>query len=279
MRAFVAGCGLALALVVSVHAGYVNLLSLDLSPDGDLLLFVQMNDVFVRALGETEIRRLTDEGTVIWARFAPDGDRFYYIALQDGYYVVRRGELNGEVRETVLSEEGVNFFYVAPFPDGARLLVVSDREGQTDLWIYNMEEKAFTRLTDTPGLEATPDVSRDGEVIVFVALWEGFQSWDVHVIRLEGENVNYDVITEDPFFDWAPRISPDGRWVAFESTRSGDSEIWVMRTRENGFYLTRITRDRWRNAFPAWSPDMEWLAFGTRRDGEDAWAISVTGTY
>ncbi len=261
------------------QAGYVRLLSLDISPNGNLLLFVQMGEVYVRTFGGEDLRQLTDEGSVIWARFAPDGTHFYYISLQDGYYVVKRGEVDGDTRETVLAEEGVNFFYVAPFPDGKRLVVISDREGQTDLWIYHLEEKAFTRLTNTPGLEATPDVSHDGKTIVFVALWEDMQSWDIHLIRLEGDKVNYDIVTEDPFFDWAPRISPDGRWIAFESTRSGDSEIWVMRTRENGFYLTRITHDRWRNAFPAWSPDMERLVFGTRRDGEDAWTISVTGTY
>lgn len=268
-----------LAFGLAVHGGYVNLLSLDISPDGKLLLFVQMNDVYVRTVGGEDLRQLTDEGSVIWARFAPDGTHFYYISLQDGYYVVKRGEVDGDTRETVLAEEDVNFFYVAPFPDGKRLVVISDREGQTDLWIYHLEEEAFTRLTNTPGLEATPDVSHDGKNIVFVALWEDMQSWDIHLIRLEGDKVNYDIVTEDPFFDWGPRISPDGRWIAFESTRSGDSEIWVMRTRESGFYLTRITHDRWRNAFPAWSPDMESLVFGTRRDGEDAWTISVTGTY
>ena len=266
-------------LALAAQAGYVRLLSLDISPNGNLFLFVQMGDVYARTLGGEDLRQLTDEGSVIWVRFAPDGTHFYYIALQDGYYVVKRGEVNGDVREIVLAEEGVNFTYVAPFPDGKRLVVISDREGQTDLWIYHLEEKAFTRLTNTPGLEATPDVSRDGKNIVFVALWEDMQSWDIHLIRLDGDTVNYDVVTEDPFFDWAPRISPDGRWIAFESTRSGDSEIWVMRTRENGFYLTRITHDRWRNAFPAWSPDMETIAFGTRRDGEDAWIISVTETY
>ena len=279
MRAFVMGGCMALALGLVAQAGYVNLLSLDLSPDGNLLLFVQMKDVYVKTVGGEDLRQLTDEGNVIWARFAPDGSRFYYIAFQNGHYVVKRGEVDGDTRETVLAEEGVNFFYAVPFPDGKRLVVISDREGQTDLWIYHLEEKAFTRLTNTTGLEATPDVSRDGKNIVFVALWEGMQSWDIHLIRLEGEEVNYDIVTEDPFFDWAPRISPDGKWIAFESTRSGDSEIWVMRTRENGLYLTRITKDSWRNAFPVWSPDMEMLVFGTRRDGEDAWTISVTETY
>lgn len=279
MWALLRGVAAFAILGLAVHAGYVRLLSLDWSPTGDLMLFVQMNDVYARAPGSEELRKLTDEGSVIWARFAPDGNHFYYIALQDGYYVVKRGELNGEARETVLGEEGVNFFYVAPFPDGERLVVVSDREGQTDLWIYHLKEKVFTRLTNNPGLEATPDVSRDGKTIAFVALWKDSQSWDIHLIRLVGEEVNYDVLTEDPFFDWAPRISPDGKWIAFESNRSGDSEIWVMRTQGSASSLTRITNDRWRNAFPAWSPDMEELAFGTRRDGEDAWTITVTGTY
>ncbi len=260
-------------LALGARAGYIELKTLDWSPDGRWWLIVQRGDVYLVPTQGEEARRLTDEGNVLWARFAPDGKHFYYV-VEEANRAIKRGSVDGGEPETVLEEEGVDFSYVVPFSDGERLLVVCDRGGQVDLWIYGLETHELTRLTDTPWREETPDVSPDGKAIVFAAYIEG--GWDIMSLRLR-DSVNIDRLTQDPFFDWGPRFSPDGKWIAFESTRSGNSEIWVM-TR-NGGKLTYITDDPWRNAFPAWSPDMERIAFGTRLDGETDWIIATEGTY
>ncbi len=261
------------AVAFATRAGYIELKSLDWSPDGKWWLIVQRGDVYLVSTEGEDTRRLTDEGSVLWARFAPDGEHFYYVA-EEANRAIKRGSLAGGEPETVLQEEGVDFSYVVPFRDGKRLLVVCNRGGQVDLWIYELETQELTRLTDTPWREETPDVSPDGRAIAFAAYLEG--GWDIMVLRLR-DSVNMDRLTQDPFFDWGPRFSPDGEWIAFESTRSGNSEIWVM-TR-SGSKLTYITDDPYRNAFPAWSPDMERIAFGTRLDGETDWIIATEGTY
>ncbi len=70
-----------------------------------------------------------------------------------------------------------------------------------------------------------------------------------------------------------PRISPDGRAIAYvrysadwEENRY-DTEIWLARTGEEPFQLTR-TREKSSSA-PRWSPDGKWIAFIADR-GEDA---------
>jgi|Deesub1362B_J571_1020462.scaffolds.fasta_scaffold00437_23 TolB protein len=262
----------AVSAVFSAQAGYIELKTLDWSPDGKWWLIVQRGDVYVISPGGEDLQRLTDEGDVIWARFAPDGEHFYYVA-EEADRVVKRGSLSGGEPEVVLQEEGVDFSYAVPFRDGRRLLVICNKGGQADLWIYDLETAEFTRLTNTPWPEETPDVSPNGELIAFVGLWG--ESWDVFVLKVENRDISH--LTEDLVFDWGPRFSPDGEWIAFESVRSGNSEIWVMRW--NGEKLTFITHDPWRNAFPAWSPDMEKVAFGTRLDGETDWIIATEGTY
>ena len=69
-----------------------------------------------------------------------------------------------------------------------------------------------------------------------------------------------------------PRISPDGRRVAFVVTTIDEgkheyrSSIWVAPT--EGGDATRFTGGTANAHSPCWSPDGRWLAFVTDREGE-----------
>jgi Tol biopolymer transport system component len=66
--------------------------------------------------------------------------------------------------------------------------------------------------------------------------------------------------------DLAPTWSKDGLWVAFSSTRDGQSEIYRMRP--DGMQVERLTDDPAEDAEPAFSPDGRSLAFiSDRTDG------------
>lgn len=53
--------------------------------------------------------------------------------------------------------------------------------------------------------------------------------------------------------DQSPAWSPDGRWIAFQSTRGGNDDIWLMDA--NGGNLAQLTRSRSMDMHPEWSPD------------------------
>jgi tricorn protease len=65
--------------------------------------------------------------------------------------------------------------------------------------------------------------------------------------------------------EMAPTWSPDGRWIAYLSDRSGEYEIYV-RPQDGSGQERRVTRDgdTWRFP-PRWSPDGRKLAFGDKK--------------
>jgi len=78
--------------------------------------------------------------------------------------------------------------------------------------------------------------------------------------------------------DFAPRYSPDGKRVAFESARGGNLEIWTCTSAgEECMQLTSIGAEY--TGLPAWSPDGKELALYSRvRDRSQIFAIGADGT-
>jgi tol-pal system beta propeller repeat protein TolB len=78
-------------------------------------------------------------------------------------------------------------------------------------------------------------------------------------------------------FDGDPAWSPDGSRIVFESTRSGNSDIWVMNA--DGTSPRQLTRSPDFDGDPAWSPGGTRIAFTSARDGnEEIYLMNRDGT-
>jgi len=62
-----------------------------------------------------------------------------------------------------------------------------------------------------------------------------------------------------------PAWSPDGTRIAFQSTRDGNEELYIMAA--DGTGVTRLTNNAVFDGEPAWSPDGTKIAFQSTRDG------------
>ena len=79
-------------------------------------------------------------------------------------------------------------------------------------------------------------------------------------------------LTKNPAVDQFPTVSPNGKEIAFQSNRDGNTEIYVMEAKDDdgdgeGDNLRRLTNNAASDAQPAWSPGGQKIAFQSTRDG------------
>ena len=65
--------------------------------------------------------------------------------------------------------------------------------------------------------------------------------------------------------DFGPAWLPDGRYIAFDSDRDGDREIYLMAA--DGSNVRRLTDREGMDGLPTWSPDGRYIAFQSDRGG------------
>jgi YD repeat-containing protein len=78
--------------------------------------------------------------------------------------------------------------------------------------------------------------------------------------------------------NYHPRISPDGRLIAFDSDRDGERGVYI--SNRDGSRASRVSGSGFA-AVPSWSPDMKWLAFVRGEPGRprvwNLWLRDLTG--
>jgi hypothetical protein len=157
-------------------------------------------------------------------------------------------------------------------PDGERVVFVSDRTGNKDLWVMDIAGQELGQITDHPGDEDMPAWSPGGNALAFAAYREG--NWDIYISRADGDRPRR--LTSHPTADVAPAWSPDGRWLAFASYRDDNWEIYVIS--RDGSELMRLTENDATDFRPAWSPQGNLIAFESYRDGDmEIYVVGVEG--
>jgi TolB protein len=135
-------------------------------------------------------------------------------------------------------------------PDGSLIAFVSDRTGTPQVYVMSQGGRQVTQLThDTNGVTEGPDWRPDGSRIVFAAGPPGAE--DIFLMDPDGSNVTQ--LTTGPASDFAPAWSPNGRQIAFLSTRvPGSRNVFVMNA--NGNNQHSITSPGSMDFGPAWLP-------------------------
>ncbi|KAM0032579.1 putative transcription factor WD40-like family [Helianthus debilis subsp. tardiflorus] len=150
-------------------------------------------------------------------------------------------------------------------PDGSRIAYV----GLPGLYLINSDGSG-NRVID-PDVSAFPtvwDPKRKG--VIYTSLGPTFASEDTSVdiysVEVDVDEPRFTKLTIDGLNNAFPAVSPDGKWVAFRSGRTGHKNLYIMNAVEGEKGgLTQLTNGPWSDTMCNWSPDGDWIIFASDR--------------
>ena len=158
----------------------------------------------------------------------------------------------------------------SPSPDGEKLAFASNRGGQWDLYLLDLQSGDVAQLTDTPEYEGSPTWSPDGTFLAYEAYLH--DNLDIVVGPADDPAKDAVRLTTSPASDHSPAWAPDGRHIAFIS--NGEVILADLDKTEEARFQTLSNTPLASEAHPVWSPDGSKLAWASSSQ-----AIGQSGIY
>lgn len=145
-----------------------------------------------------------------------------------------------------------------------KIYFVSSRSGSKEIWAMDYDGQNQHQVTHLGSIALSPRISPDGSHLAFAALDRG--GWSIRMFSIDLGRVIGFPAGVGGGSNLSPAWSSDGSKIAFSSSRSGDSEIWVAGASGSG--LHRVTTFRGPDVAPTWNP---------KTNAQIAWTSGRTG--
>jgi Tol biopolymer transport system component/tRNA A-37 threonylcarbamoyl transferase component Bud32 len=153
-------------------------------------------------------------------------------------------------------------------PDGRRIAFASARADKSTPNLYWQSADGTgdaQRLTESKNLQGPASWHPSGKLLAFEEL-NPQTNFDLMILPLEGDGTSGwkpgkpTAFLNTPFIEREPMFSPDGRWLAYQSTESGHAEVYVRPFPGPGGKWQVSTGG---GVFPTWSRTKRELLYGT----------------
>jgi TolB protein len=175
-------------------------------------------------------------------------------------------------------------------PDGSKIAFTTNRDGNPEIYVMNRDGSGLRRMTNSPAIDVTPTWSPNGAQLAWVSdrtgnpriyimnadgtgqralggdtycdrpTWSSAPFNEIAYAVRTGPGYDIKVysfatgqatkITDGIGSNESPAFSPNGRHIAFTSTRNGKIQIYTIA--RDGNDLRQVTREG-NNKFPNWS--------------------------
>lgn len=249
-----------------------------------------VKEIYVADYDGANPRRITiNRALNVFPSWSPDGRSIVYTSYRSGVPDLLISNIFAGTMEQPTKGVGQNWLPVFS-PDGTRVAFVSSRDGNSEIYVINRDGSDLRRLTNNPAIDSTPTFSPTGTQIAFTSERTGApQIYVINVDgsgmrRISSESYadratwspapfneiafsartgpGFDIkilsigdgttrqITFGEGTNESPAWAPNGRHLAFMSTRQGRSQIFTVD--RDGRNLRQITREG-NNTTPHWS--------------------------
>ena len=253
------------------------------SPGGDQIAYAAQDGIYVVVAqpGGTPRRIVSADQTAHSPRWSPDGLRLVYV--RGGAYFALGEDQLGNTETSAIHVVTIASGADQALTDGATLdvspvwttdgrgvLFVSNRSGGRDVYLGRLSRSgqlrgAVERVTS--GLNAHGiSLSKDGKSLAYSSLAFRANIWSVAIpdqriaVTADARQVTFGSEKTEKVV-----VSRDGLWLAFDSDRSGNTDIWKLRIGETE--PQQVTRDPSNEFANDWSPDGKEILFHAIRAG------------
>lgn len=250
----------------------------------------EVKEIYISDYDGVNQRRITiNRNLNINPNWSPDGRSIAYSSYRTGVPDILISNIYAGTMENPTKGMGQNFLPMFS-PDGTRIAFMSMRDGNSEIYVMNRDGSDVRRLTNNPAIDGSPTWSPTGTQIAFTSERTGTPqiytmntdgsglrriSFESYADRATWSPAPYNEIAytarTGPGFDIkilniasgetrqitfgegtneSPVWAPNGRHLAFMSTRQGRSQIFTVD--RDGRNLRQITRDG-NNTTPHWS--------------------------
>jgi TolB protein len=221
-------------------------------PSGGSLLYTSFArgtpDLFSIGIGGGRGKRLsTRQGLNTGGVWSPDGRRIALTLSQDGNAEIYLLSAEGAVISRLTNNP---FIDSSPTwsPDGSQIAFVSDRYGTPQIWVMSASGAGQTKLTKRGNYNQEPAWSPrqiDGKSLIAFSARDERGAFDIFTVNPKTQDIVR--LTENRGSNLHPSWAPNGRAIAYESSRGG---IWVATA--DGRTEKQVYRGK--ASSPSWGP-------------------------